>query len=194
MNKQEKVKGLAGTLYIIFKVFFWAAIIFAAAFALGALLTVFLPSDLMKTANIESMRLSLGSTISFSIGDLGDVSFKPVLLAILISCAVALPLFAAICWQLAGILKTVKEDRPFADENAKRLMIIGIVLLNASWIFKVIETVTASVIITAFSIPNISISYNIVDSTILFMGLLVLILAGVFKYGSYLQNEYDATL
>lgn len=73
-------------------------------------------------------------------------------------------------------------------------MIIGIVLLNASWIFKVIETVTASVIITAFSIPNISISYNIVDSTILFMGLLVLILAGVFKYGSYLQNEYDATL
>ncbi|MDD4657841.1 MAG: hypothetical protein PHW26_02220, partial [Eubacteriales bacterium] len=114
MNKQEKVKGLAGTLYIIFKVFFWAAIIFAATFALGALVTVFLPSDLLKTANIEAMRLSLGSTISFSLGDLGVVSFKPVLLAILISCAVALPLLATIFWQLTGILKAVKEDRPFA--------------------------------------------------------------------------------
>ena len=193
MNKQETVKGLAGTLYIIFKVFFWAAIIFAAAFALGALVTVFLPSDLLKTANIEAMRLSLGSTISFSLGDLGVVSFKPVLLAILISCAVALPLLATIFWQLTGILKAVKEDRPFADENAKRLIIIGIVSLNASWVTKVLETVTASVIMKTFSIPNITIGFTI-DITMLFMGLLVLILAGVFKYGSYLQGEYDATL
>jgi hypothetical protein len=193
MNKQDRFKGLAGILYVIIKVFFWAAIIFTAAFALGALLTVLSPNDLMKVANTESLRLSLGSTIKFTIDNLGNLDFKPVLLAILISCAVAFPLFAAICWQVAGILKTVKEDKPFAEENAKRLMIIGIILINASWILQVIEAVTASVAITAFSIPNISIAFNI-DLTMLFMGLLVLILAGVFKYGSYLQGEYDATL
>lgn len=193
MVKKIQVKRLAGALYTVFKVLYWFSLIAAAIFALGAVLVAFLPSELFITANPESWRLSLGSTISFSLSGLGVVSLKPVLLAILISCAVALPLLATIFWQLTGILKTVKEDRPFADENAKRLIIIGIVSLNASWITKVLETLTASVLISTFNIPNISIAFNI-DLTMLFMGLLVLILAGVFKYGTYLQGEYDATL
>jgi hypothetical protein len=32
------------------------------------------------------------------------------------------------------------------------------------------------------------------DLFMLFTGILILILAGVFKYGAYLQNEYDTTL
>lgn len=194
MAKQASVKRLAGILYVIFKVFFWFSIAASAAFALGALVTGFLPSELLKGVNTESFRLSLGSIIRFTLNNSGgQTNFKPVLLAILISCAIVFPLVSAICWQLAGILKTVKEDRPFAGENANRLVIIGIILLNAAWINKVIEAVTAYVTITTFRIPNVTIAFTI-DTTMLFMGLLVLILAGVFKYGSYLQSEYDATL
>jgi hypothetical protein len=47
--------------------------------------------------------------------------------------------------------------------------------------------------IQSFQITNLEINYTF-DGTMLVTGFLILILAGVFKYGNFLQKEYDATL
>jgi hypothetical protein len=50
-----------------------------------------------------------------------------------------------------------------------------------------------SAIIRVLQISSINFSYSM-DCTLLFTGIIILILAGVFQYGNYLQEEVDSTL
>src|SRR4030042_1844729 len=91
------------------------------------------------------------------------------------------------------LLKTVANDRPFEKNNAKRLFIISIVLIIGSVVWKIIEGVYALTIVNILKIESIDVNFTI-DGAMLLTGFLILILAGVFRYGSYLQDEYDTTL
>jgi hypothetical protein len=51
----------------------------------------------------------------------------------------------------------------------------------------------AATIIQTLQLSNIHVSYSL-NGTLLFTGILILILAGVFQYGNYLQEEVDSTL
>lgn len=95
--------------------------------------------------------------------------------------------------QIRDILKTINHGTPFEEKNAKRLVNVGAVLIGGSILFKTITGLVITSIIDTFGIKNISYVGGI-DMYLLLTGLLMLILAGVFRYGSYLQNEYDTTL
>jgi hypothetical protein len=51
----------------------------------------------------------------------------------------------------------------------------------------------AATVIQMLQINNMNATYS-VDGNLLFTGILILILAGVFQYGNYLQEEVDSTL
>ena len=102
-------------------------------------------------------------------------------------------IFVIVNHNLRLILKTVTDNRPFERNNAKRLFIIGIVLIISSVVRKFIEGIFALAVIDMLKIENIDVNFTI-DGAMLLFGFLILILAGVFQYGSYLQEEYDATL
>jgi len=65
--------------------------------------------------------------------------------------------------------------------------------MAGSVILKIAEGITAMAIIDSLEIKNVDVTFT-VDGAMLLTGFLVLILAGIFRYGSYLQDEYDATL
>jgi len=100
---------------------------------------------------------------------------------------------AIILNQIVKLLKTVEEDRPFAEENGKRLKVVGIVLMLGSVLYRGAGAVVALTMVDTFNIPNIDVNFS-VDLFMLLLGFMMLILSGIFRYGNYLQDEYDSTL
>ncbi|WDU83243.1 DUF2975 domain-containing protein [Caloramator sp. Dgby_cultured_2] len=95
--------------------------------------------------------------------------------------------------QIIKILKTVEEENLFDIENSKRLSFIGKILIISSFIVKPLQSILATYFIEIFKIENISARIKI-DLTLLFIGLFIILLAKIFSYGNYLQQEYDSTV
>jgi Ca2+/Na+ antiporter len=100
---------------------------------------------------------------------------------------------SVILFELKRILKSVVQDNPFEKGNSKNLTIIAIALIVGSLIMPLLEGRIVSAIIRVLQISSINFSYSM-DCTLLFTGIIILILAGVFQYGNYLQEEVDSTL
>lgn len=195
--KKTKLKKLAGIIKIIFDVFFWAAVVLGAVSFIIFIVILFVPEDIFIASRIqEGWSIStIGGVIKYNIDpDLySDINFRPFLQAILPTVTVISLILLIIAHNLRLILKTIVNDHPFEKNNSKRLLIIGIVLMAGSVILKIAEGITAMAIINSLEIKNVDITLT-VDGAMLLTGFLVLILAGIFRYGSYLQDEYDATL
>lgn len=102
--------------------------------------------------------------------------------------------FSLLTFYLKGILSAVEKGRPFAPGNARRLSLIGIVFLISSLLLTNLQaTLVYKILHAANAAGMFSVNFT-VNTTMLFAGLLLLILSGIFRYGAYLQEEYDATL
>ncbi len=102
--------------------------------------------------------------------------------------------FSLVSLYLKGILFAVEKGHPFAPGNARRLSLIGIVLIISALLLPNLQAILVHTILHAANIDGMfSVNFT-VNTAILFAGLLLLILSGIFRYGAYLQEEYDATL
>jgi len=70
---------------------------------------------------------------------------------------------------------------------------MAVALMSGAFIVKLFEYRLTSTVIQTLQIVKIKV-YYLPDWTLLLVGILILILAAVFKYGSYLQEEVDSTL
>lgn len=100
---------------------------------------------------------------------------------------------------LSKVLSTVIDGNPFAENNWKHISFIGWKVIISIIVVSFVQRLLSSVMIgmIKFKESNMKISTHIDWLLVLFMifaGLLILIFAQVFKYGTYLQNEYDSTL
>jgi hypothetical protein len=94
---------------------------------------------------------------------------------------------------LIKILKNVEIDKPFAKENSHSLAKIGRLAIVASFLVPIGGTVEGRYLVSI--IKNSYINYNYgPNMSLLLCGVLLLILSGIFRYGNYLQHEYDTTL
>jgi|SRR5690554_1270272 len=140
--------------------------------------------------------------------EFGVLRYKLPLMAEALSVHELLSIFRLICsvivlnstfsslvfFYLKGILSAVEKGRPFVPGNARRLSLIGIVFLISSLLLTNLEAILVYTILHAVNIAGMfSVSFTL-NTIMLFAGLLLLILSGIFRYGSYLQEEYDATL
>lgn len=193
---KAKLKRLAKIMKVIFDVFFWAAVVLGAISFLIFIVTFFIPENIfiLSKAQVGSISIISG-IIEFKIDPnlYNNINFKPFLQAILPMTTVISLMFLIIVNNLRLILKTIANDCPFERSNSKRLLIIGIVLMIGSVVLNFVEGIVALAIIDMLKIKNIDVIFT-VDGAMLLTGFLILILAGVFRYGSYLQEEYDATL
>ena len=94
---------------------------------------------------------------------------------------------------LRDLLKTVAQGVPFDKENPMRLVNIASVVIGGAFLFPALNELVAGRMIDTFLLKGFSLKYS-ADLFLLLAGLMMLIMAGVFKYGCYLQNEYDETL
>jgi len=70
---------------------------------------------------------------------------------------------------------------------------MGSVFVAGSFILDITTSALFVQISKMFGASGIDMSYT-PNLTMLFSGILLFILSGVFKYGNYLQDEYDATV
>ena len=110
-----------------------------------------------------------------------------------IGITVFLILILLVLIQLRKILKNVVNEKPFAQENAKRMKNIGYIVMAGSVLIPVIKTFTVNRIINAFDLNNVSAVYK-VNTEVLLIGLLIILFSAIFSYGTYLQTEYDETI
>ena len=109
------------------------------------------------------------------------------LLSILIK--VSITLFGL--YQVVNILKYPLNDlTPFIMHNVKRLKKLAFSIIVYSVVADILSSILFSPLVTRVYMLNLS---NIHLSGVL-VGGLILVIADIFKYGVYLQNEFDTTL
>ncbi len=190
--KQEKVKRISKILSCVFFVFYWLGVCFTALGCLFYLVQFFLPEALFQLKG-GATGFSVDNTLYFDIAKNTSINAKPLIQSLAPFAIVIMVMLLVGIKQVMEILKSVAHDNPFEPKNASRLYIIGFDLLIASLFVSIAKSVSYSLIIKLFDLSEISVNFSI-SPTLLMAGFLILILAGVFQYGNYLKNEYDATI
>ena len=175
-------------------VFFWATIITGVGVVSLCFLVLMGVLTFPKTESL-TISLVLNGLISYRVDpSMYEIPImKPVIIRFIPTISLVVLIAAIIFRQVSNILKTVVQDCPFAEENARRLSVIAFALITGSVLINIAQYFYAAAAVQSFQINNLKVSFS-TDMTMLTTGLLILILAGVFKYGCFLQKEYDATL
>jgi hypothetical protein len=195
-KSQVRMKLLAKILNIICNVGFWITAVGFVLFLLAGIFISLVPGkDMVVSANVSgSLQATFGETMfKFDPQTTGDILIKPFLQALFMYISFGALMVSVVLFEVKRILKTVVGDNPFEKGNSKNLVVISLALIVGSFIVPILEGRIAAAIIQTLKISNINISYSM-DGTLLFTGILILILAGVFQYGNYLQEEVDSTL
>jgi len=95
--------------------------------------------------------------------------------------------------QVIIILKSVTVDRSFDQQNSKSLFIISIAFIVGAFVINIAEGFAVRQVFTTFGNDNLGMNYS-PNYSMLFTGILLIVLAGAFKYGNYLQDEFDETV
>jgi len=186
---------LKGTM-VLTKIVQIISIIGLVALVLVAIGALIIPSDLyiIDLANVSKFNLNIGSLdLNMPIASMqGTLNIRYLLVfasvTLMVYMASALYLFV----KIEVFLGYVKEGKPFADENIHLMYHIGKVLVVLSFLLPLATYPFAWRI--AHVLP-LDISVNIeIEFGLLMIGLVVLLLASIFNYGAYLQDEYDQTV
>ena len=192
---QRKVKKGANVLRILSQIMLWSSLVAAAlAVIYGILLSIF-PDTFARllgaaggAASIEIGILYYHAPESLSYLDVLKVN-QTMAFVIGLSCAMG----ALFLRQLVGILRDVEEGRPFSPDNARRLGKMGVLVIVISVVYRIGQAAALSTLIDMAGLNDFSVNFA-PNTDMIFIGILLFILAGIFKYGGYLQDEYDATL
>lgn len=193
---QKKVKKGAMILRIMAQVTLWAAIAAVGLIIIGGIFMKVFPDIFARWL------LGAGGGGSLSI-NIGIVDYTPSHLSVsemiriqefyLFSIAIGCVMGVFFVRQLVGILREVENGKPFSPANAGRLGKMGILVIVTSVVYRIGQAAALSAMIDVAGLEDISVNY-MPNTDMIFVGILLFILAGIFKYGSYLQEEYDATL
>lgn len=191
-----KIKRYSHTMRIVLNVFLWAAIIIACVSFVAAIVIFIMPNSkfVISEGNLKQNGFSLDGILRFNFSEVPqEAVLKKLYLTIMLMSSFISILISLVLKQLVLIIKSVEEDRPFAVENAKRILTIGMILTLSSFLIPICEFLVARAMVDTLRIQNVSINYSI-NITLMFTGFMLFILSGIFNYGGYLQNEYDDTV
>lgn len=111
-----------------------------------------------------------------------------------------MPFFSAlfsliIVWQLYLIFKRLEIDRPFHKEIPKRIKYIGILLIISS-LFTFLRIYYMDIVIRNLTdnVYRINYKFHYGDISSIKIGVLVLVIAAIYKQGCRLQHEQDLTI
>jgi predicted metal-binding membrane protein len=195
-KRQVRMKTLAKVLRIISNVVFWITAVGFVLFLLATIIISRVPAkDMVVSVNFSGyLNTTFGQTMfKFIPPTNGEIMLKPFLQALFMWISFSALMVSVVLFEVKRILKTVITDNPFENGNSENLTVIALTLIVGSFVTPILEMRIASTVIQMLQINNMNATYS-VDGNLLFTGVLILILAGVFQYGNYLQEEVDSTL
>jgi hypothetical protein len=107
----------------------------------------------------------------------------------------ALWLAIYIIYLMRGILRRVKDGDPFAAQNVRSLQIIGTLLLALGLFGPVLEYAIVRSLLSRLALGGVDLTAPIdMQTNTTLAGLLVLVLAGVFRHGADLERDQALTV
>lgn len=93
------------------------------------------------------------------------------------------------------MLRTVRAGEPFAEVNARRLRMIGVLLLVVGIMGPVLEYLVASMLLARIPVSGLAITAPLDARTdVILGGLLLLVLSAVFARGAELERDRSLTI
>jgi len=101
-----------------------------------------------------------------------------------------------IIYQLRKIFATLVDETPFTIENSRRITIIGLAIIAATILKAVLTALIGLYFASLINLPGLGINANIrlEDFGGVLIGIIILVLAEVFRHGARLQEEQDLTV
>lgn len=199
MNESNyvKYKNLSRYLYKIINFLFWLSIFLAAIFFVVSIILLVIPikSNLLLSPSNNSISLSPDNIIRFNLENISVnlISLKEVFIYLFISFSIVSIFLAFITKQLKCIFFNVINNDPFNENNSKSILFIGYSVIIGAIVFPISKAIVIDKIINGFNFSNVSVVYSINIEGI-FIGILLIILSSIFRFGSYLQIEHDSTI
>ncbi|MCB8818561.1 DUF2975 domain-containing protein [Desulfosporosinus shakirovi] len=118
-------------------------------------------------------------------------SAKYAIITYLLSSLFGLSLILYGIKQIVNILKSTARDiTPFIADNAKSLKKLAYSIIIYSLVSDIVSNILCSVFVTKIFFVDLS-NIHFIRALV---GVLIFVIAEIFQYGVYLQNEYDTTL
>lgn len=157
----------------------------------------YLPTyDIDPIMNISNINITFLADIKFNSNDRGFISFYFIMHFIFGGLTIYL------LWLLKKILQTVNDKNPFQLENSKRIRTIGFII-----IFSQLFAIISGILLTIYFknpvyLPGFEISlYSDVILVFIqqsvgeiFTGLIILVLAEIFRMGTTYREEFELTV
>jgi len=197
MNKkfnETKFKNLINFTEGFTRVLFFIAIGAATICLLAFVVLMVLPTSVFDSG-LNSFNIEIGKTLTYVLEY--DLSSGKSLKLLAISAVMAgfayLLYISFLLFAVKKVMIDVKKDDPFSQSNVKNIFIIAYTIIVGSVLLPLISAGFGAVIMNQIGIEAIEVQMSI-DVNMLFFGLLLIVLANIFQYGAYLQNEYDQTV
>lgn len=195
---QNKYKGLMNFFHILLKIFMIFLYIVLGVMAVGFATILFLPQGLL---DVDMATLSeLNNRVTNFMEEIdpnffvGTVNVKRASLALLFMGIANIGFLQFVIINLKKLVMNVKDNKIFEKKNATILKVLGFGFIAASLVLPIFANISFRVVTDMFNIfEDVSRNFSIQWSHV-FMGSIILILAYVFSYGSYLQEEHDLTV
>ncbi len=102
---------------------------------------------------------------------------------------------AFIIKELSRILDTLVKEEPFVYANIVSIKKIAKALILGSILYTIIHFIIGLIITSVVQTPGVKLTTNLsIDGSMLFMGILLYLLAEVFKLGLIIKEEQDLTV
>ena len=97
--------------------------------------------------------------------------------------------------QLRRVFASLKSGKPFSEENARYIRMIGLLSITGSVVYGMLKAVFGLWLMHSISIPGVDAEAALnPDLTGIFAGLVFLVLGEVFRIGAKMQEEQDLTV
>ncbi|HDR3908373.1 MULTISPECIES: DUF2975 domain-containing protein [Bacillus] len=181
----------------LFNIFYWVVII-VMLLSLGVMITaIFVPLDtLHDILTTKGTTFNLYFNYSSHEIDANHIQHTKIRTLIINNCIiyeVILLTLLFITIQLKRIVQCVRNKQPFSKNCIKHIQYLAYGVIIYSFISGLLDNIWGLLLVRTLQLSKTVISLNF-NFGMMIMGFLILFLSHIFKYGAYLQDEYDSTL
>jgi hypothetical protein len=184
---------LARFMRVVALIIFVFSLVLACLLAVASFVVGLIPSNSFpSTSSTDAFHFDFGSPLDVAVNVAAGLSYKAIILAFCLGIAPLCVWCAAFFFHVKRILSSVSSGRPFSAASSRSLRSLA-VNVGVYPFFIWASTGFLMAVFKAFSVqaPDFKFEY---DFTYLVFSGLLLVLAGIFRYGEELQVEADATV
>ncbi|MBE5107883.1 DUF2975 domain-containing protein [Bacillus thuringiensis] len=200
MNQTKDFIGFEKTLKLfqgLFNIFYWVIII-GMFLGLGGMIAVMFVSHhtLHDILTAKGTPFNVDFYFSSHKIDVNHIQITKIRTLIINACIIYEVILTALLYiaiQLKRILQYARNKQPFSKSCIKHIRYLAYGVIIYSFLFGFLVNILGLLFARTLQFPETVISLNF-NFDMMLMGFLILLLSHIFKYGAYLQDEYDSTL